>query len=757
MNQATVVITAEQQNAQIKAIVNGLEYTDSGELEFNMSLPGVGTTVVEIIVTAQDGTRQNYTLNVVQNAVDNINFEIKVNNLNPDKLDSSTYRIFVPYTSTVAEVQITAEDEFTTITHETDSGNNITVNKILETEDDMTIVNFNVSTETGISKDCILYIIKESRDNTIEKLYVNGTEITEDENGRYVAYVDNTTGDPTVKVITSNEYAYVRIDNFQEEQRETQHVTKLSETRTTTVPIVVRSQSGERVTKYLDLVATFAVVKIDSVIVDDIEVTDYDESTKTYTAIVENYLTEHEIQVIADNNFATLELAEFVGMGSVTSIVNLEGEEYKAYTLYVTSETDVLTTYTIVVAEKSNNTNLTQVKVNDVTVPLIEATSQYRKNIDLLTERAKIEVTSEYPFATIKVGDEEIKTKSSGTVWVDLRLDQDEITVPVLVTAADGITIRTYNIVLTRVASSIRGNLVTDNFEGKHIAFVSAYKTSDKRKIGDIENPRELIASTISLEDGSYELQLPTADTYDLVFTKDGYLITIITDVVAIPYDNVDAQIVKLKAGDIDANGEVELDDLVELNDHIGELVTDSNRTYDLNEDGSIDNKDRALIKANYHSKVQKIKWVNGDGISLIKPLDEGYTLTSDYGYRVDPIDGSTSFHSGVDLRGPHHGNIYAVADGEVTWAGVQSSYGNCVEIKHIINGVEVYSFYAHMSRIDVNKGDIVAQGSVIGLEGGDPATDQNPGRTTGHHLHFEIRSASGYVNNVNPHNYLEL
>ncbi len=754
---ATVVITAEQEYAQIKASIDGAEYTDISELQFNTYLPGVGTTVVEIVVTAQDGTKQNYTLNIVQNAVDNVNITVKVNSLNPDKLDDSTYRIFVPYTSTAAEVQITAEDEFTTITHESDSGNNITFNKVLETDDNMTIVNFNVSTDTGVSKDCILYIIKESRDNSIEKLYVNGTEITEDENGRYTAYVDNTTGDPTVKVITSNEYAYVRIDNFQEEQHQTEHVTELSETRTTTVPIVVRSQSGERVTKYIDLVATFAVVKIDSVIVDDVEVTDYDESTKTYTALVENYLTEHEIQVIADNNYATLELAEFVGMGSVTSIVDLEGEEFKEYTLYVTSETDALTTYKIVVAEKSNNTNLTQVKVNDVTVPLIEATSQYRKNIDLLTERAKIEVTSEYPFATIKVGDEEIKTKSSGTVWVDLSLEQDEITVPVVVTAADKITIRTYNIVLTRVASSIRGYVETDNWEGKHVAFVTAYRTADKRKIGDPDNPREVIASTISLEDGSYELALPTADTYDLVFTKDGYLTSIITDVVAIPYDNVDAQTIKLKAGDIDGNGEIELDDLVELNDHIGELVTDSNKTYDLNEDGAIDNKDRKLIKANYHSKAQTVKWKNSNNIGLIKPLDDGYLLTSDYGYRVDPIDSSTSFHSGVDLRGPHHGNIYAVADGEVTYAGVQSSYGNCVEIKHIVNGETIYSFYAHMSQIDVQVGDTVTQGQTIGLEGGDPATDQNPGRTTGHHLHFEIRSNSGYTNHVNPHNYLEL
>ena len=137
-------------------------------------------------------------------------------------------------------------------------------------------------------------------------------------------------------------------------------------------------------------------------------------------------------------------------------------------------------------------------------------------------------------------------------------------------------------------------------------------------------------------------------------------------------------------------------------------------------------------------------------------PLDEGYTITSEYGYRVDPFDGSTKFHSGIDLVGEHHGNIYAVEDGQVTYAGVQSGYGNCIEIKHIVNGVTIYSFYAHLSQINVTVGQFVDQGTIIGLEGG-ALTDPNPGKTTGHHLHFELRSASGSGNSLNPHDYLDL
>ena len=132
------------------------------------------------------------------------------------------------------------------------------------------------------------------------------------------------------------------------------------------------------------------------------------------------------------------------------------------------------------------------------------------------------------------------------------------------------------------------------------------------------------------------------------------------------------------------------------------------------------------------------------------------YTITSEYGYRVHPTTGEYKKHTGIDLAGTHHTEILAVADGEVTYAGVQNGFGNCVEIKHIVNGETIYSFYAHLSKIDVKAGDTVKQGDIIGLEGGDPESDPNPGSSTGHHLHFEIRKASGYGNDVDPNNYIK-
>lgn len=133
---------------------------------------------------------------------------------------------------------------------------------------------------------------------------------------------------------------------------------------------------------------------------------------------------------------------------------------------------------------------------------------------------------------------------------------------------------------------------------------------------------------------------------------------------------------------------------------------------------------------------------------------DYGYTITSEFGYRTHPVTGVYKLHSGIDMVGKIHGNILAVADGEIVWAGIRGAYGNCVNIKHTdIEGNTFYSFYAHLSQINVIEGQTVTQGQVIGLQG-RAASDPGHGSSTGSHLHFEIRlSQNG--NYQNPRKYI--
>ena len=106
----------------------------------------------------------------------------------------------------------------------------------------------------------------------------------------------------------------------------------------------------------------------------------------------------------------------------------------------------------------------------------------------------------------------------------------------------------------------------------------------------------------------------------------------------------------------------------------------------------------------------------------------------------------SSGYHTGLDFRASSGTPVYSVGDGQVFDTGFNSAYGNYVEIYH---GNNIYSFYAHASRVQVSTGQRVTKGQQIMLSG---AT----GNVTGPHLHFEIRTPGyRYANCVNPRPYL--
>ncbi len=117
--------------------------------------------------------------------------------------------------------------------------------------------------------------------------------------------------------------------------------------------------------------------------------------------------------------------------------------------------------------------------------------------------------------------------------------------------------------------------------------------------------------------------------------------------------------------------------------------------------------------------------------------------MSSSFGYRSDPFTGGGAMHSGLDFKGPHGTPILAAADGKISFAGWQGGYGNTVEITHA-NGL--VTRYAHMSRLTVSLGTKVSRGVQVGLMG-------STGRSTGSHLHFEVR-ANGSA--INPMKFLE-
>ncbi|QZH76614.1 MAG: M23 family metallopeptidase [Erythrobacter sp.] len=119
-------------------------------------------------------------------------------------------------------------------------------------------------------------------------------------------------------------------------------------------------------------------------------------------------------------------------------------------------------------------------------------------------------------------------------------------------------------------------------------------------------------------------------------------------------------------------------------------------------------------------------------------PVD-GVTLTSGFGMRNHPILNRRARHNGVDLAAPHGTPVYATADGIVEMAQWYSSYGNYVQIGH---GAEMETRYAHLSSYTVSSGEQVRSGDLIGYVG-------STGRSTGPHLHYEVRVANEAVNPI--------
>lgn len=129
-----------------------------------------------------------------------------------------------------------------------------------------------------------------------------------------------------------------------------------------------------------------------------------------------------------------------------------------------------------------------------------------------------------------------------------------------------------------------------------------------------------------------------------------------------------------------------------------------------------------------------------------IQPVPEKYlrTMASGYGTRRDPIYGTMKFHTGMDFSAPVGTPVYATADGTVKTSSWQSAYGNMVEIDH---GFGYATRYAHLSKLIARPGQTVHRGDMIGLVG-------NTGKSTGPHLHYEVRLRGVPQNPVNYYFY---
>ena len=125
--------------------------------------------------------------------------------------------------------------------------------------------------------------------------------------------------------------------------------------------------------------------------------------------------------------------------------------------------------------------------------------------------------------------------------------------------------------------------------------------------------------------------------------------------------------------------------------------------------------------------------------IPSLVPINSTRAMSSGFGMRIHPVLGGLRAHKGIDLPAPTGTPIHATADGVVGKADWFGGYGLFVELEH---GANMETRYGHMSRIAVAEGQQVKKGDVIGYVG-------STGRSTGSHLHYEVRIAGEAVNPI--------
>jgi murein DD-endopeptidase MepM/ murein hydrolase activator NlpD len=115
-------------------------------------------------------------------------------------------------------------------------------------------------------------------------------------------------------------------------------------------------------------------------------------------------------------------------------------------------------------------------------------------------------------------------------------------------------------------------------------------------------------------------------------------------------------------------------------------------------------------------------------------------SITSMFGYRSDPFDSENAeYHPGIDFKGAKGDPVHVTADGKVVFTGPKGGYGNCIIVQH---KNDFQTLYGHLSHIDVEDGQSVSTGDVIGKVG-------STGRSTGAHLHYEVRKNGKPINPI--------
>lgn len=169
-----------------------------------------------------------------------------------------------------------------------------------------------------------------------------------------------------------------------------------------------------------------------------------------------------------------------------------------------------------------------------------------------------------------------------------------------------------------------------------------------------------------------------------------------------------------------------------------GPLIEDHSINYIAPQSSIEDDLEKRLEKTKFTNEIDYLIVLEkvASALPFAKPM-KNYYISSSFGSRVDPITGRTATHQGLDFVGMSKEKIISPSAGKVVLAGKFSDYGNAIVIDH---GFGITTRYGHLSEVKVKEGQMVKKGDLIALQG-------STGRSTGAHLHYEIRYKNAPLN----------
>ncbi len=433
-------------------------------------------------------------------------------------------------------------------------------------------------------------------------------------------------------------------------------------------------------------------------------------------------MTEADIEVKSVSDKTNLNINSNTNIGLLEAKVNLDGPDTeKIVTIIAQAEDGTQELYYINIVQLSEDVALSNIKVNNITATRVDDT-KYEVTISNKDDIAEIVAYSQLSTSMVSIagGIAEIGSKTKTMPVKGLEMIETSI----VITAEDG-TPKTYYINMIQLSKDVSLNkILVNNVEAKRVADAGYEVTiSNAGGIAEIVAYAFENTSMVSIDGNT-----PTQEVNINRMTLNG-VETIETTIIVTAEDGVTTQEYDLTIFVQDSNNDI---DFVKVNGLTITEFDENTNTYSTILDNTLTNAD---IEAKSISSRANITIQEETSLEIInKNINlEGQGKTTAIKILITAEDSQTQEYTL---------NIYQKSN--------DTTLDNIT-----VNGETIYSFYAHLSEINVQEGQTVSQGQVIGLEGGD-ISDSNPGYSTGHHLHFEIRSDSGYGNDIDPNNYIK-